>query len=77
MRNSNTTVSSDEEALGSKARKGGLGLKGLKVVTEDHIYHTDFAKLCNLLKDEIDHLLSKNCPTGIPVFGMHIGDKWG
>ncbi|ORE04970.1 hypothetical protein BCV72DRAFT_263608 [Rhizopus microsporus var. microsporus] len=86
----------NEEALGSKTRKGGLGrksnggykviyndceqqiihveVKGPKIVTEDHIYHPDFTKLCNLLKDEIDHLLSKDCPTEIPVFGMLIGD---
>ncbi|ORE07827.1 hypothetical protein BCV72DRAFT_325577 [Rhizopus microsporus var. microsporus] len=88
---------SDEEALGSKTRKGGLGrksnggykviyndceqqiihveVKGPKIVTEDHIYHPDFTKLCNLLKDEIDHLLWKDCPTEIPVFGMLIGGK--
>jgi hypothetical protein len=52
-------------------------VKGPKVVTEDHIYHSDFTKLCNLLKDEIDHLLSKDCPIEIPVFGMLIGGKWG
>ncbi|ORE11383.1 hypothetical protein BCV72DRAFT_332227 [Rhizopus microsporus var. microsporus] len=87
---------SDEEALGSKTRKGGLGrksnggykviyndyeqqiihveVKGPKIVTEDHIYHPDFTKLCNLLKDEIDHLLWKDCPTEIPVFGMLISE---
>ncbi|PHZ11173.1 uncharacterized protein RHIMIDRAFT_238616 [Rhizopus microsporus ATCC 52813] len=87
--------SSDEEALGSKARKGGLGrksngrykviyndyeqqiihaeVKGPKVITEDRIYHPDFTKLCNLLKDEFDYLLSKDCPTEISDFGMLIG----
>ena len=44
------------------------------MVTEDHIYQPDFTKLCNLLKDEIDHLLSKDCPNEIPVFGMLIRD---
>ncbi|ORE05139.1 hypothetical protein BCV72DRAFT_311466, partial [Rhizopus microsporus var. microsporus] len=88
-------ASSDEEALGSKARKGGLGrksngrykviyndyeqqiihaeVKGPKVITEDRIYHPDFTKLCNLLKDEFDYLLSKDCPTEISDFGMLIG----
>ncbi|KAL4211464.1 hypothetical protein AB4K20DRAFT_1866808 [Rhizopus microsporus] len=74
-------VNSGEEALGSKTRKGRLGRKangGYKVIYNDYeqqIIHVEAKdpKLCNLLKDEINHLLSKDCPTEIPVFGMLIG----
>ncbi|KAI9263862.1 hypothetical protein EDC94DRAFT_583868 [Helicostylum pulchrum] len=44
-----------------------------KIMTEDNIYHPDFLKLCNLMKDEIDHLLKKNCSQEIPIFGDLVG----
>ncbi|GAA5803978.1 hypothetical protein HPULCUR_009463 [Helicostylum pulchrum] len=44
-----------------------------KIMTEDNIYHPDFLKLCNLMKDEINHLLKKNCSQEIPIFGDQVG----
>lgn len=45
-------------------------------MTEDNIYHPDFLKLCNLMKDEINHLLKKNCSQEIPIFGDQVGGKF-
>lgn len=39
----------------------------------DIMRHPDFTKLANIMKDEIDQLLFKNCPISVPVFGMLIG----
>jgi hypothetical protein len=50
-------------------------IKNPRVINEGEVYHPDFVKLCNLLKDEIDLLLTKNCPFEIPVFGALVGGK--
>jgi N-acetyl-anhydromuramyl-L-alanine amidase AmpD len=50
-------------------------IKNPRVINEDEVCHPDFVKLCNLLKDEIDLLLTKNCPFEIPVVGALVGDK--
>jgi hypothetical protein len=39
----------------------------------DILAHPDFTKLANLMKDEVDRLLFKNCPIDIPIYGMLVG----
>lgn len=39
----------------------------------DIMAHPDFTKLANLMKDEVDQLLFKNCSIAIPVYGILVG----
>lgn len=48
-------------------------VKGPNQVKEGSHHHPDFIKLCNLMKDEIDHLLREDCTFDIPIFGILIG----
>ncbi|KAG1053863.1 hypothetical protein G6F43_004090 [Rhizopus delemar] len=41
----------------------------------DIMAHPGFTKLANLMKDEIDRLLIKNCPVDIPIYGMLVGGR--
>lgn len=50
-----------------------MEIKSLKVINEDRIYHPDFTKLANLMKDEVDLMLNKDFPEDTPVFGVLLG----
>jgi hypothetical protein len=45
------------------------------VMNEDTIQQSDFLKLCKMLKDELDRLLSLKCPDDIFIIGILIGGK--
>ncbi|CAO3683855.1 unnamed protein product [Rhizopus stolonifer] len=50
-----------------------MEIKSPSVVSEDELYHVDFVKLSNLMKDELDLIISNKCLDDIPVFGILIG----
>ncbi|KAG1056797.1 hypothetical protein G6F43_001345 [Rhizopus delemar] len=54
-----------------------MEIKSPKVISEDKIYHPDFTKLANLMKDEVDLMLSKDFPEDTPVFGILVGGHNG
>ncbi|KAG1137338.1 hypothetical protein G6F38_011386 [Rhizopus arrhizus] len=54
-----------------------MEIKSPKVINEDRIYHPDFTKLANLMKDEVDLMLSKDFPEDTPVFGVLLGGHYG
>lgn len=49
-----------------------IEVKGPSVVTEDNFYRPNVVKLANLLKDELDLLLDRNCPSKTPVYAIII-----
>jgi hypothetical protein len=46
-----------------------------KAMDEDDIYHPDFVKLANMMKDKINCMLLKDCLDEIPVYSILIGSK--
>ncbi|KAG0890734.1 hypothetical protein G6F34_012273 [Rhizopus arrhizus] len=54
-----------------------MEIKSPKVINEDRIYHPDFTKLANLMKDEVDLMLNKDFPEDTPVFGVLLEGHYG
>ncbi|KAG1135994.1 hypothetical protein G6F37_012356 [Rhizopus arrhizus] len=64
-----TTFGNDEQPKVANYEKN----KVPKAMDEDDIYHSDFVKLANMMKDKINCMLLKDSPDEIPVYSILIG----
>lgn len=53
-----------------------MEIKNPSVVPEDQVFHPDFTKLGNLMKDEVDLMLQRDFPKDTPVFGILVGGDY-